>query len=134
MLWKLKFVKKLKCKISLKTQEFLLLRKCVSYTILFLFQKQGNYEHDKILWYLNMKMNVSMIWQLAFRNGKKFLMTLMTRKKLCLFIFVIVLIIKNIIVTDIYDWDENTSLNLNVYIRPEEKLTDIIVPKLPKIS
>ena len=80
-----------------------------------------------------MKMNVSKIWQLAFQNGKKFLMTLMTWKKLCLFIFVIVLIIKNIIVTDIYDWDENTSLNLKIYIRPEEKLTDIIVPKLPKI-
>ena len=48
--------------------------------------------------------------------------------------FVIVLIIKNIIVTDIYDWDEKTSLILKIYIRPEEKLTDIIVPKLPKIS
>ena len=68
-----------------------------------------------------------------FRYGKKFLMTLMTWKKLCLFIFVIVLIIKNIIVTDIYDWDENTSLNLKIYIRPDEKSTDIIVPKLPKI-
>ena len=75
-----------------------------------------------------------MSWQLAFRNGKKFLMTFATWKKLCVFMFVIVLIIKNIIVTDIYDWDENTSLNLNVYIKPEEKLTDIIVPKLPKIS
>ena len=44
----------------------------------------------------------------------------MTWKKILLLIIVVVLIIKNMIITDIDDWDNGTSLDLKVYIKPEE--------------
>ena len=54
-------------------------------------------------------------------------------KKNLLLIFVILFIIKNIIVTEIHDWDSNTSLDLKVYIKPNQK-SYIVQPKLSKIS
>ena len=54
-------------------------------------------------------------------------------KKILLLIFVILFIIKNIIVTEIHDWDSNTSLDLKVYIKPNQK-SYIVQPKLSKIS
>lgn len=57
----------------------------------------------------------------------------MTWKKILLLIIVVVLIIKNMIITDIDDWDNGTSLDLKVYIKPEEN-TKIIQPNLLKIG
>ena len=56
-----------------------------------------------------------------------------TWKKFFILIFIILFIIKNIIVTEIHDWDSNTSLDLKVYIKPNQK-SYIVQPKLSKIS
>ena len=56
-----------------------------------------------------------------------------TLKKIFISIFVILFLIKNIIVTEIHDWDSNTSLDLNVYIKSNQK-SYIVQPKLSKIS
>ena len=57
----------------------------------------------------------------------------MTWKKILLLIIVVVLIIKNMIITDIDDWDNATSLDLKVYIKPDEN-TKFIQPNLLKIG
>ena len=46
---------------------------------------------------------------------------------------VVLIIIKNMIMTNIYDWDNNTSLDLKVYVKPDENSTEIIMPNLLKI-
>ena len=56
-----------------------------------------------------------------------------TWKKIFILIFIILFIIKNIIVTEIHDWDSNTSLDLKVYVKPNQK-SYIVQPKLSKIS
>ena len=57
----------------------------------------------------------------------------MTWKKILLFIIVVILIIKNMIITNINDWDKNTSLDLKVYVKPDENSTEIVMPNLLKI-
>ena len=48
---------------------------------------------------------------------------------------VVVLIIRNMIMrTDIYDWDNNTSLDLKVYVKPKDSSTEIIKPNLLKFK
>ena len=56
-----------------------------------------------------------------------------TLKKIFISIFVILFLMKNIIVTEIHDWDSNTSLDLNVYVKSNQK-SHIVQPKLSKIS
>ena len=56
-----------------------------------------------------------------------------TLKKIFISIFVILFLMKNIIVTEIHDWDSNTSLDLNVYTKANQK-SYIVQPKLSKIS
>ena len=56
-----------------------------------------------------------------------------TWKKIFILIFIILFVIKNIIVTEIHDWDSNTSLDLKVYIKPNQK-SYLVQPKLSKIS
>ena len=56
-----------------------------------------------------------------------------TWKKIFILIFIILFVIKYIIVTEIHDWDSNTSLDLKVYIKPNQK-SYIVQPKLSKIS
>ena len=56
-----------------------------------------------------------------------------TWKKFFISIFVILFLMKNIIVTEIHNWDSNTSLDLKVYIKPNQK-SYIVQPKLSKIS
>ena len=58
-----------------------------------------------------------------------------TWKKILVIMIVVVLIIRNrIIRTDIYDWDNNTSLDLKVYVKPNESSTEIIKPNLLKFK
>ena len=33
-------------------------------------------------------------------------------------------------ITEIYDWDNNTSLNLTVYVKPEDPYTTLISPNI----
>ena len=52
------------------------------------------------------------------------------KKILVIMIFVVLTIRNRIIRTDIYDWDNNTSLDLKVYVKPKESSTEIIKPNL----
>ena len=64
---------------------------------------------------------------------KRFL--ILTWKKVFVIMIVVVLIIRNMIMrTDIYDWDNNKSLDLKVYVKPKESSTEIIKPNLLKFK
>ena len=56
------------------------------------------------------------------------------KKILVIMIFVVLTIRNRIIRTDIYDWDNNTSLDLKVYVKPKESSTEIIKPNLLKFK